>query len=281
MTQIKHKEGFLVVASMHQFYKNSAIQLIESLEDYYPEGKVMVACHEEWREEFEQLDNVVHVLTEGFPISIRSKLWALRHTIFEKTCYLDADMEIKSEEVSRVWDLLDDDHDCAFTVINPRTGSSTAIYAVDGEKQIRDNNIEKHLRYHGGFFLWWHNDKHPLAVQAMKEWFDQYLLINCNKDFWKEHPEIYFKNSAWDQFTWWWIDQKILPNLKIQEVEGEVSPKMYRWNFNHYMDQETHGGLNPIIQHHPVNRGILGQTPGLYKEDEFLPGCGPGGNPVS
>jgi len=71
MTQIKHKEGFLVVASMHQFYKNSAIQLIESLEDYYPEGKVMVACHEEWRQEFEQLDNVVHVITEGFPISIR------------------------------------------------------------------------------------------------------------------------------------------------------------------------------------------------------------------
>ena len=43
--QKTYKEGFLLVASMHAHYKNSAIMCIESLEDYYDDPKVMVACH--------------------------------------------------------------------------------------------------------------------------------------------------------------------------------------------------------------------------------------------
>ena len=275
-----HKEGFLLVASMHPYYKNSAIQCIESLEDYYDDPKVMVACHPEWVEDFERLDSVVKIVSDDFPISVRSKLWALQHTPFEKTCYLDADMEIVDEEIERVFELLDDDHDCAFTVIDPMTGSSTAIYTEDGDNQIRDNFKEKHLRYHGGFFLWWNNDKHPNAQKAMNLWWTEYLNINCNDKFWAEHPEIYFKNRAWDQFTWWWIHQKLIPDLKIQEVENNDKFKMVRWNWNHYMDERSHGGLNPIIKHHPINRGLLSKVPGLHLEDEYQPGIGPGGNPT-
>jgi hypothetical protein len=280
MTETIHKEGFLLVASMHSHYKNSAIQCIESLEDYYDDPKVVVACHPEWVEDFERLDSVIKVVSDDFPISTRSKLWALQHTVFEKTCYLDADMEVVDEEIGRVFNLLDDDHDCAFTVIDPHTGSSTAIYAEDGERDIRDNNKEKHLRYHGGFFLWWNNDKHPNAAKAINEWWPQYLKINCNPKFWDEHPEIYFKNKAWDQFTWWWIHTNIVPDLKIQEVEDNNKFDMVRWNWNHYMDERSHGNLSPIIKHHPINRSLMRQTEGLYKEDEYIPGMGPGGNPL-
>lgn len=280
MTEQTHKEGFLLVASMHPHYKNSAIQCIESLEDFYDDPKVMVACHPEWVEDFERLDSVIKIVSEDFPISVRSKLWALQHTPFEKTCYLDADMEVVDEEIERVFDLLDDDHDCAFTVIDPKTGSSTAIYREDGENEIRDNFVEKHLRYHGGFFLWWNNDKHPNAQKAMNLWWPEYLNINANPNFWQEHPEIYFKNRAWDQFTWWWIHQKLVPDLKIQEVENNNKFEMLRWNWNHYMTDSSHGGLDPIIKHHPINRAGLAQTPGLYLEDEYQPGTGPGGNPV-
>lgn len=280
MIKMKHKEGFLLVASMHPYYKNSAIQCIESLEDYFDDPKVMVACHPEWVEDFERLDSVVKVVSDDFPISVRSKLWALQHTPFEKTCYLDADMEIVDEEINRVFDLLDDNHDCAFTVIDPNTGATTAIYTEEGEAQIRDNAKEKHLRYHGGFFLWWNNDKHPNGQKAMNLWWPEYLNINCNDKFWKEHPEIYFKNRAWDQFTFWWIHQKLIPDLKIQEVENNNKHEMLRWNWNHYMDERSHGGLNPIIKHHPMNRALLNKVPGLHKEDEYQPGIGPGGNSV-
>ena len=107
MTETIHKEGFLLVASMHSHYKNSAIQCIESLEDYYDDPKVVVACHPEWVEDFERLDSVIKVVSDDFPISTRSKLWALQHTVFEKTCYLDADMEVVDEEIGRVFNLLD------------------------------------------------------------------------------------------------------------------------------------------------------------------------------
>jgi len=77
-----------------------------------------------------------------------------------------------------------------------------------------------------------------------------------------------------------WIHTNIVPDLKIQEVENNNKFDMVRWNWNHYMDERSHGNLSPIIKHHPINRGLMRQTEGLYKEDEYVPGMGPGGNPL-
>ena len=80
----------------------------------------------------EDNNQVVKILTEddGMPISERTKLWGLKHTPFEKTCYLDADMEVVRDEISEVWDLLDENHDVAFTVINPDISSLTLIIFI-------------------------------------------------------------------------------------------------------------------------------------------------------
>lgn len=255
MNQVRYDRGFLIVATCHAMYKNSALSLIDSLDEYYPECKIMVVCPEEWREEFEQYTQVVEIRCDG-PDERRTKLWALQHTVFEKTCYLDADMEVVSDEIQNVWDLLDDEHDMAFTVINPRYGASTAIYSEDGDNGIRDNNIEKHLRYHGGFFLWWHNDDHLNSIEAAKLWWTQWNNINKSDEFWEDNQQYYRMNKGWDQFTLWHICRIDLPELKIQEIAGGLNPESMKWNCSTFYVEEL-GDVSPVILHYPINREMM------------------------
>lgn len=259
----KYDKGFLIVASVHAFYKNSALMLLDTLDEHYPDCNVMIATIPEWEEEFREYDIVKEVRTDG-PNQVRMKLWALQHTIFEKTCYIDADMHAMTDEVRRVWSLLDDDHDVAFTVIDPETGSTTAIFDTEGQQGIRDNDITKHLRYHGGFFLWWNNDRHPNAVKLMKEWWVKWGEINCNDEWWEQHPEIYLSNKSWDQFTLWWIMDRVIPGVKMQEIEGGPCPEMYRWNRNSYMHESTHQNLDPIFIHSVISRVKMAEHDNLF-----------------
>ena len=273
MNQILYDEGFLIVATCHAFYKNTALTLIDSLEEYYPECKIMVSTLPEWEEEFREFDSVVEVRTDG-PDERRAKLWALQRTVFKKTCYLDADMEVVHDDIRKVWDLLDEDHDCAFTVIYAPAGASTAIYVEEGARKIRDNKIDKHLRYHGGFFLWWHDAEHPNAIAAMQLWWSQWNEINQNSEWWVKHPEIYGPNRSWDQFTWWWIKKNIIPDLRIQEVEGEEGSKMYRWNWcSGYMGTHRKDpDYPPVILHKVVNRSIMNSYKDMLTGDNTVGG---------
>lgn len=247
----QYDKGFLIVASCHAFYKNSALSLLDSLDEYYPDCKVMIVCPPEWEDEFRVYSQVVEVRTDG-PDERRTKLWALRHTVFEKTCYLDADMEVVSADIAKIWDELDDEHDCAFTVIYPPAGSTTAIYVEEGVQSIRDNDPEKHLRYHGGFFVWWHNEKHPNSIKAMEMWWGLWNSINKNSLWWDKHPEYFDPNRGWDQFTFWYIHRKEIPDLKIKEIND-----MYRWNWNSHLPKHLLNGKEPIIRHHIINRQLM------------------------
>jgi hypothetical protein len=269
--QIKYDKGFLIVCSCHAFYKNSALILLDSLDEYYPDCKVMVVCPPEWEEEFKIYPQVVEIRTDG-PDERRTKLWALQHTVFEKTCYLDADMEVASSDITKVWDLLDENHDCSFTVINPPNGNTTAIYREEGERGIRDNNPKLHLRYHGGFFVWWHNNKHPNSIKAMELWWTLWGNINKNNKFWEDNPQYFFANKGWDQFTWWYIHTKELPELKIQEVAGGPSPEMYRWNWNQYLSSEVHNNLPPIIKHIIVRRDVMLNRTDMFSKNSTKAG---------
>lgn len=254
MYKTKYDKGFIIVATQHAMYKNSALALIDSLDEYYPECKIMVVTVPEWASEFEDYDQIVEVRTDG-PDERRTKLWALQHTVFEKTCYLDADMEIVSPKIQDVWDILDDNHDMAFTLIYPDFGASTAIYNEEGEKGIRDNNIERHLRYHGGFFVYWKKRSKPNALEAVQKWWSFWLSINNNEEWWESHPEYYRVNKGWDQFTLWYIIMKNMPQLKIQEVGG-LDEEGLRWNW-HTNYRQNFVIDEPIIWHKPINREVM------------------------
>lgn len=252
--ETKYDKGFIIVATQHAMYKNSALALIDSLDEYYPDCKVMVVTVPEWADEFTDYEQVVEIRTDG-PDERRTKLWALQHTIFEKTCYLDADMEIVSPKICDVWDILDDDHDMAFTLIYPQFGASTAIYNEEGQAEIRDNNIERHLRYHGGFFVYWKNETRPNALEAVEKWWKYWLEINNNSQWWIDHPEYYPVNRGWDQFTLWYIIMKDMPDLKIQEVGG-LDEEGLRWNW-HTTYRTALIIDEPIVWHKPINREVM------------------------
>lgn len=252
--ETKYEKGFLIVATQHAMYKNSALALIDSLDEYYPECKIMVVTVPEWADEFTDYDQVVEIRTDG-PDERRTKLWALQHTVFEKTCYLDADMEIISPKISEVWDILDDEHDMAFTLIFPKFGASTAIYKEEGEARIRDNNIEKHLRYHGGFFVYWKKEDKPNSLEAVKKWWQYWLEINNNEQWWVDNPQYYRTNKGWDQFTLWYIIMKDMPELKIQQVGG-LDEEGLRWNW-HTTYKSAVEVKEPIIWHKPINREVM------------------------
>tara|TARA_R110000822_G_scaffold3972_4_gene16976 strand:- start:1664 stop:2512 length:849 start_codon:yes stop_codon:yes gene_type:complete len=267
MTIVQSKEyekGFVIVATLHPWYKNNALILLDSLDEYYPDCKVLIATHKEWADDFKEYDQVVNILTEddGLPHSTRAKLWALRHSPFEKTCYLDADMEIVDPEIQDVWKLLDDEHDLAFCKITTRVGASTAIYAEDGNAGIRDDDPEKNFIWHGGFFLWHNNE---LANTAMYNWWDRYKEINCSEQWWKDHPEYWPGNQSWDQFTLWYILKHDTPGIKVSAVEfGQA-----KWNWNMYLNAEEEAGCTPVILHHPLDRYSMEKAlPYLYRDTE-------------
>lgn len=258
----KYDKGFIIVATQHAMYKNSALALIDSLDELYPDCKVMVVTVPEWADEFTDYDQVVEIRTDG-PDERRTKLWALQHTIFEKTCYLDADMEVVSPKISEVWDLLDDEHDMAFTLIYPEFGASTAIYHEDGEQGIRSNEIDRHLRYHGGFFVYWKRESNPNSLEAVEKWWKYWREINCNKQWWIDNPQYYHVNSGWDQFTLWYIIMKDMPELKIKEVGG-LDEEGLRWNW--HTNYRTKIIIDePIVWHKPINR----ETMNVLTPDNF------------
>ena len=115
-------------------------------------------------------------------------------------------------------------------------------------KWVRDNNIERHLRYHGGFFLYHNNDT---ALKAVSMWWDKWQEINENPKWWDNHPEYYRPNKNWDQFTWWYIITKLMPELKIQEIENNTHYQ-YQWNMNSFISKfvDLPEDFEPIIWHH-------------------------------
>lgn len=222
-------KGIVIVASVKEVFKRLALNLIDSLDDYAPDIPIFVSTIPEWADEFKDYDNVVEIRSDG-PNNIRNKLWALQHSPFDISCYMDADMEAKSERVNEVFDLLDDDHDFAFTNIYAQTGASTMLYQEDYEKdpEWRDNDGVRHLRHHGGFFLW--NKNKPNAALAAKRWWELWQEINENDEWWDNHPEFYRGNQSWDQFSWWWLCNKDIPDLKVQEIEDDTYYQ-YQWNW--------------------------------------------------
>ena len=201
-------KGFLVVATKDRRYLNSAIFLADSIKDHYPEAKITLFTEEAWKEE-NDMSHLFETVVYGDFNHIRTKLYALTQTPYDITCYLDADMYCEHEDISLVFDQIDESADIAMTEIRPYNG---AISKFKGGE----------LTLHCGMFLY---HKTPKVIEFMEQWWNLYQKQISGE--WKWDTDLYPERlRPWDQWSFWWLQNKTDHKLTVQILDDDA-----RWNF--------------------------------------------------
>ena len=221
----KAANGFVIAATVKKQYFAAAVVLAESIRDFIPDANITLFTEDKFLDGMTNLpfDNVV----TDCPITIRTKLYALWNSPYEKTCYLDADMEVIKEGVTGIFDLLDDDNDIAMTKVNP---------AVAAQTHIMHGTVP--LIWHCGMFIY-HTER---MRSFMKEWDFQFHDQ-------RENPTKYpgeIKDMRWDQTTFARLLATEYKDVKIKELDTN-------WNFiyTNYLDPN----LDTAILYHYILSG--------------------------
>jgi len=231
--------GYLYVASKRYVFYKSALMSAMTLKDYYPESNITLVTHEEWVDETARsvFDNII---TENVPVNERTKLWALSKTPYDKTLYIDADTEIKSEEISKVFDQLDDQHNM---VMGLNKEYAHAVVKFPGGN----------LKWHCGIFLY---DNNPETLKLMDAWWEQ----------WNHHQEMR-KNNSWDldndlypkKMLWHWDTFAFWRVLNLEGYGDKIKIKEFdnfaKWNWHNYRKKDLDGN-NVVIYHHTLSGDI-------------------------
>lgn len=200
--------GFVIVASRKHYYYNMAILCAESLKDYYPQAHITLFTHEEW---VCPLADIFDEVVTDIPVHKRTKLWALSKTNYDNVMYIDADCEIRHEDIKTVFDTLGDDD---IKVMKTRDYCSAVTDFPAGR-----------LDYHMGVFAYKNT---PTVKACFDQWYEFYVR---QQEEWDLDPDQYpiDKLRPWDIFTFWrliniegWGDK-----IKVGYWDNDA-----RWNFH-------------------------------------------------
>lgn len=216
-SQKNPSKGFLIVASKTVVFYRYALNLIESLKDYYPEAKTCLVTEERFCDGREKIaDYVIHCGDDS-----REKLWALSRSPFDITMYIDADAYINHEDIQTAFDYVGD-NDLVMVKLSDEANRFFRIrYWPGGE-----------MKYTGGVFIY--NFANPIVKDFMVDWNYYYRAAKAKK-WWPDykdgkpdydlHPEHL---SQWDQFTLSWLIDK---NPKYKDLKIGSFDDEYRWNW--------------------------------------------------
>ncbi len=216
-SQKNPSKGFLIVASKTVVFYRYALNLIESLKDYYPEAKTCLVTEERFCDGREKIaDYVIHCGDDS-----REKLWALSRSPFDITMYIDADAYINHEDIQTAFDYVGD-NDLVMVKLPDEANRFFNIRSWPGGK----------MKYTGGVFIY--NFANPIVKDFMVDW-DYYYRAAKAKVWWPDykddkpdydlHPADL---SKWDQFTLWWLIDK---NPKYKDLKIGSFDDEYRWNW--------------------------------------------------
>lgn len=243
MSQKQANNGFLIVASKKKPFYISALHLIESIKDYCPDANVCFVVDQSISDDRVSVaDHVLYTEKEG---DYRAKLWGMWKSPYDKTLYLDADMECVHEDAISIFDQLQD-NDLMFTELN------------------KDRDIAFKNRYFpAGQFDWnggvcLYNSSSDLVTNFMHRWWELFTLQNSDQ-WWPTDPqtgnwdEVSYGdrnvNKWWDQFTLWYLlnKEKEWADLKVNVLQDDL-----RWNY--YTSYGKVGvplqGLEPVFVHY-------------------------------
>lgn len=223
--------GFIIVASKHTKYLQSALMCYDSLLDHYPDANITLFVSEELYNKTSSLLTRYNVVYSGVPEDKRAKLWALYNTPYENTVYLDSDTFVVNDEIQTIWNQ-QKDNDILITKIR-RYNSNPKGYM---------ENKEFPYIHHGGVFIY-----SKKAIPFMKEWWTRWKETRALEIFKETYPDIPPKMKEWDQFYLWYLIYKTDHGLKIDFFEDDA-----RWNFvTGYFKNELNG-KPPIIEHYTI-----------------------------
>ena len=235
--QAHNMDGFVYVASQSRAFYKAAVNSAISLRDFYPEANITLFTHPEFMEDRDhRFFNNIHL---DIPYNIRSKMFGMSRTPYEKTLYLDADTEIRSDKIKNVFDILSD-NDIMFTKILPHVSKDADIDA------------KYKLEYHGGIILY-NNNK--LTLELMSSWYKLYQYQR--KCVWKDSIFSSFskKMSPWDQFTMWYL---LFKDTYFSEIKHDFFPNGgHDYNFIHLLELNMKSNipyqkLEQIIYHYTI-----------------------------
>lgn len=231
-------KGFLLVASQKPIYYKTAILVAEEIRDYIPDAKICLVC-EPWMLDGREsvADTIIYCGGDA-----REKLWALSQTPWDITFYLDSDVSIEHEDITTVFDQLED-NDMVFTALTEERESTYAIRKWPGGE----------YKLCGGMFLY--DMRNPLVKEFMEDW---HILYDKQRDktWWPEMNEDGTPNydENWpkdivqfDQTTLLWLTESVdkYKNLKVGIFKDDE-----RWNWFHsYKNKWNHSGKPIIIRH--------------------------------
>lgn len=241
-------KGYLVVASNKLNFYQSAIFLIETIKDYYPEANVTLFTEEGFLDGRETVADNVRICGSW----IREKLTAMWKTPYDITFYMDADMQCVHEDIALVFDELDD-NDMVFTGLPEHRSELFNGWRFEQGKSNFD--------LCGGVCLY--DIRKPLVRDFLEEWDDLYRkqatgrwwpLNHENEYDYLNYPEEF---NRWDQFALWWLTTK---DERYKDLKIKIFDDDLRWN--HW------GSL--LGREYPKNPTVLYHMSSLMKKNEHL-----------
>lgn len=241
MKKIQNNNGFLVVASKKRAFYSLAINAIESVKDYWPEAKFCLVTEPRFLDSRSSVAD--HILE--CDNNVRAKMWGMIHSPFERTLYIDADMQCEHEDVHTVFDLKPG-YDLVFTRLT-KDREYCYVQRTFGRVEFK----------HGGGVVMFNNLARTREFVAdwyklfNKHYYDHMWPSVADDTVWtdnraewdlKKYPRTL---RQWDQFSLWWLLNKTVHNCSVTFFDDDA-----RWNYySKYRDHLKHN-IDPVVLRH-------------------------------
>ncbi len=227
-------KGYVIIASRNVFFYKSALYLIESIKDFYPDAKCCLVTEERFLDGYETIADDLLLCDDH----LRAKLDGMARSPYDLSFYIDADCEVVHEDIEHVFEELGE-YDVMFTELtDDRAYCFKEIHFPAGKMTLC-----------GGVCLY--DMSRPIVREFMRDWYDL-TVKQYNKSWWPvdENGQYDYANypetlSRWDQFSLWWLVNKEpkYKNLKVGIFDDDA-----RWNYySKYIKQHC---VKPIVIRH-------------------------------
>ena len=224
--------GYVLVASNKINFYRYAINLAESILDYYEDAKITLFC-EEWM--FEEGHRDLFDNVEWCSNHYRAKLEGMARSPYDLTAYLDVDMEVEHEDIEHIFDELGD-YDVMFSEL---TDDRSYVYA---ERDFDTPEGPTKFTLCGGIALY--DMTKPIVREFMKDW-DQLTKDQMDGRWW---PDGYIDSlKSWDQFSLWWLTER---EDKYKDLKVGIFEDDLRWNYYNAFNWAITKPKKPVVIRH-------------------------------